>query len=67
MKIPLKYPNAYGDKEIGEVTEWDKETGKMSIKITNEEAKKLIESMILNEVPISMSCKNEPATMQQEG
>ena len=39
----------------------------MSIKITNEEAKKLIESMILNEVPISMSCKNEPATMQQEG
>ena len=67
MKIPLKYPDAYGDKEIGYVIDWHKEIGKMSVKISDPEAKELIESMILNGLPISMCCKNEPCYRTTEG
>lgn len=66
MKIPLKYPDAYGKKEIGEVIEWDHDTGQISCRVTDPDAKKLIESMITNEAPISMSCCNEPCVNASE-
>lgn len=59
MKIPVKYPEAYGDKEIGEVTEWHQDCGQAIVKITDNHAKKLIEAMIMQDVPISMDCKQK--------
>jgi len=57
MIIPLKY-NGF---DVGRVSCFNKDTGEITIELDmSKDKSKLLKEMILNDAPMSMSCKNEP-------
>jgi hypothetical protein len=63
LKIPVKYDNV----DIGQVIEFDEETGKITAELDmDKDGARLIKEMIMHRVPISMSCKHEPSEPSEE-
>jgi len=58
----MKIPVTYNDKTVGKVLKFDEHTGKITIELDMDKTEvQLIRELILNDAPISISCKNEPA------
>jgi len=62
-EIPVQYDGF----KVGEVTRFNKDTGEVTIKLDMSKWQtKLLKEMIINDIPISMSCKNEPCLQNKK-
>jgi hypothetical protein len=62
MKIPVKYNGL----DIGQVIEFNKDTGKTVIQLDmNKKQAIFVKELIINDCPISFSCKNEPSKKEK--
>jgi hypothetical protein len=58
MNIPVRY----NDLDVGEVTEFNKDTGEMTVSLDmSKEGSQLVKALVINDTPISMSYINEPS------